>query len=66
MAANAFIFCGTTTWMTDDVYVHKGWSPLPILRSWWRAGPFGQFLGIEARTSSTFEVLKLDAQGTGF
>lgn len=39
--------------MTDD----------PILRSWWRAGPFGQFLGIEARTSSTFEVLKLDAQG---
>lgn len=33
------------------------------LESWWRAGPFGQFLGIEARTSSTFEVLKLDAQG---
>eukprot|EP00435_Cladocopium_sp_Y103_P035142 s649_g9.t1 len=33
------------------------------LESWWRAGPFGQFLGIEARTSSTFEVLKLDARG---
>lgn len=31
--------------------------------AWWKAGPFGQFLGIEARTASTFEVLKLDAAG---
>ena len=37
--------------------------PLSFARSWWRAGPFGQFLGIEARSGSTFEILKLDARG---
>ena len=31
--------------------------------AWWRTGPFGQFLGIEARTGSTLEVLDLNTAG---
>ena len=30
---------------------------------WWQSGPFGQFLGIEARTGSTLQTLSLDAAG---
>ena len=31
--------------------------------SWWQSGPFGQFLGIEARTGSTLQTLSLDSAG---